>query len=179
MSITTMTRCRTGAIARIVSCVLLNAVSVTSLQAATPSQSEPRAALSFFVGAWTIKGSESTYSEVCNWLAGQGFVACHAEDRSDGSFSMSVFGYSEADQAYTYDGFGGSGARRELRGSKEAGAWRFFGESARAPDWRRWQVTIVPTQNGFTLREAVSDRGGPWQEVAVIDYVRTTGTEGR
>ena len=177
-SLTTMTRRYAGPIVQIVGCAMVNACSVTSLQAATPSPSEPRAVLSFFVGAWTIRGSESTYSEVCDWLAGEGFVACHAEDRSDGSYSMSVFGYSEADQTYTYDGFGGNGTHRVLRGSKEPGVWRFFGESERAPDWQRWEVTMVPTADGFTLREAVSNRGGPWQEVAVIEYVRTTGTDG-
>ena len=42
----------------------------------------PRAALEYFRGDWSIRGHESAFVEKCDWLAGKGFVACHAEDRS-------------------------------------------------------------------------------------------------
>lgn len=82
-----------------------------------------RAALEFFRGEWTIKGYESTYRESCDWLAGNGFIACHAEDRSETtpSFSMSVFGYSETDGQYTYNGFSSLGTQRSLQGYVEDG----------------------------------------------------------
>jgi hypothetical protein len=138
------------------------------------SAKSPRAALEFFRGEWTIKGSETAYSESCDWLPGNGFIACHAVDRSEqkASFSMSVFGYSEADAQYTYNGFASSGTQRSLRGSVHDGIWRFHGQSERGSNWRRWQVTITPTPEGFHFREDVSDRSGPWRLAVEFTYVR-------
>jgi hypothetical protein len=134
----------------------------------------PRAQLDFFRGIWTVKGQEATYREVCAWLPGGGFVACNAEDRSDPtpSFSLSVFGYSDADDQYTYSGFASSGAQRTLRGNLHEGIWRFHGESERGPNRRRWQVTIAPTSTGFHFREEVSERSGPWHPVVEFEYLR-------
>lgn len=134
----------------------------------------PRSALEFFNGTWTIGGHEAGFREVCRWLPGGGFVACHSEDPADAppSFAMSVFGYAEADGVYTYSGFNGTGTQRTLRGTLQDGVWRFFGQSERGPGWRRWQVTITPTPDGFRLREEVSERGGDWKEAATLDYLR-------
>jgi len=138
------------------------------------ADTDPRAQLDFFRGIWTVKGQEATYREVCAWLPGGGFVACNAEDRSDPapSFSLSVFGYSAADDQYTYHGFSNSGAQRTLRGNLHEGIWRFHGESERGPNRRRWQVTIAPTSTGFRFREEVSDRSGPWRAAVEMEYLR-------
>ena len=138
------------------------------------SAESSRSALEFFRGEWTIKGQETSYRETCNWLAGNGFVSCHAEDRSESkpSYSMSVFGYSDADGHYPYNGFAGSGGQRSLRGYLLDGVWRFHGQSERGPNWRRWQVTITPTSEGFHFREEVSDRSGPWTPSVEFWYVR-------
>ena len=140
----------------------------------TMAAESPRAELEFFRGEWTIKGHEATYSESCEWLAGRGFIACNAEDRSEPepSYSMSIFGYSEADGQYTYTGFSGAGTQRSLRGHVHSSVWRFYGQSDRAPNWRRWQVTITPTPEGFHFFEEVSERSGPWRRSAELTYVR-------
>lgn len=139
-----------------------------------PAAEPPRSALEFFRGEWTIAGQESTYRETCEWLPGRGFLACTADDRSQAepSVSLGIFGYSEAEGAYTYSGFNGSGTQRSLRGSVDEGIWRFHGQSDRGPDWRRWQVTITPTPAGFRFREEVSQRSGPWNLRADFDYRR-------
>ena len=136
--------------------------------------SEPRSSLDFFAGRWTIQGLEASYSETCQWLPGGGFLACRAEDRSEvePSYSLSIFGYSARDGHYTYHGFAGSGGVRTLQGFVHDGVWRFSGASGRAPDWRRWQVTITPSERGFRFREEVSERSGPWEEAAAFEYVR-------
>lgn len=141
---------------------------------------QARAELAFFEGDWTLAGYEDTYIERCRWLPGGGFLACHAEDRSekDPSFSMSIFGYSVPDDLFTYDGFGGNGGHRALRGARHDGVWRFYGESRRGPAWRRWQVTITPAEAGFHFREEVSERGGPWVTAVELDYLRRPATEG-
>lgn len=149
-------------------------ISLSGLCTVSLASESPRAALDFFSGEWTVAGQESTYVEVCSWLPGNGFLACHAEDRSEPkhSFSMSVFGYSDADGLYTYSGFGDSGTQRSLRGSLIDGIWRFNGQSDRGPNWRRWQVTITPHAAGFHFREEVSERSGPWRVANEIEYVR-------
>lgn len=155
--------------------LLISALSVSAM-----AQTTPRAALEFFRGTWTLQGYESTYSEVCDWLPGGGFLACRAEDRSENApdYSLSVFGYSETDSTYTYNGFSGRGSHRELRGSLHGQVWRFHGQAGRPPNWRRWQVTITPTSNGFHFLEEVSDNSGPWREVVQLQYVRTSVSGG-
>jgi hypothetical protein len=142
--------------------------------AAAAGSPDPRSELEFFRGIWTIKGHDATYREVCEWLPGRAFVACNAEDRSESppGHSLSVFGYSDADTQYTYSGFSSSGSQRSLQGSLQDGVWRFHGQSGRAPNWRRWQVTIKPTPEGFHFREEVSDSSGPWRESVVLEYLR-------
>jgi hypothetical protein len=142
--------------------------------AATCAAPSSRAALEFFRDDWTIKGHESSYVEACDWLPGEAFLVCHAEDRSEPtrSVSMSVFGYSEVDGQYTYEGFSGSGTQRSLRGGLDDRVWRFHGQTARGPDWRRWQVTITPTPQGFHFREEVSDRSGLWRVATELEYLR-------
>lgn len=164
-----------GVAARRVSALLLLLGLVCSAAMSTES---PRAALDFFRGEWTIKGSESSYTESCIWLPGNGFIVCRAEDRSETqpSFSMSVFGYSEADDQYTYNGYGSSGTQRTMRGNRHEGIWRFHGQSERGPNWRRWQVTMTPTPEGFHFREEVSDRSGPWKVAVEFTYVRKAKT---
>lgn len=145
-----------------------------ALASAAATSPDPRSELEFFRGAWTIEGHDATYREVCEWLPGRAFVACNAEDRSENlpGHSLSVFGYSETDAQYTYSGFAGSGSQRSLQGSLQDGVWRFHGQSGRAPNWRRWQVTITPTPKGFHFREEVSDGSGPWRESVVLEYLR-------
>jgi hypothetical protein len=50
--------------------------------------------------------------------------------------------------------------------------WRFHGQTGRAPDWRRWQVTITPTSDGFHFLEEVSDNSAPWRETVQLLFVR-------
>lgn len=144
------------------------------LSSAPVAASHPRAELEFFRGTWTVKGHEATLREVCDWLPGRGFMACNSEDRSElfASIFMSVFGYSDADGQYTYNGFSGSGSQRALRGNAHSGVWRFHGQSDRGPNWRRWQVTLTPTATGFLFREEVSDRSGAWRGSVALEYVR-------
>ena len=134
--------------------------------------SSPLAALKLFEGRWTIKGMEATYSEVCTWLPGERYLECRSEDKSTTphEFGTSVLGFSEQDQVYTYQSLGAS--TRQMRGMMEGGVWRFFGQSERGPEWRRWQIVIKPTETGFHFQEQVSVRGGPWKEAVVLDYIR-------
>lgn len=148
--------------------------------AAAAAEAGAREKLDFFRGSWTIAGLETTYRETCDWLPGGGFLACESEDRSAPApdFGLSIFGWSEADGAHTYEGFGADGSRRTLRGRiDESGVWRFWGEAGRGPEWRRWQVAITPTADGFDFREEISEAGGAWRERAAFRYRRLPAAE--
>ena len=116
---------------------------------ADPSAPDPRDRLSFFAGEWTVKGSEATYTEKCEWLSKNSFVVCNAVDTDpkDPGTSISIFGYSPEDQTYTYAGFDSSGGSRTLRG---------------------W----FNTEAGFHFRQEVSQNGASWATTVEIDYLR-------
>ncbi len=48
--------------------LLAGCLFATNSNAAT-SGPDPREKLGFFAGGWTVKGSEATYTEKCEWLS--------------------------------------------------------------------------------------------------------------
>jgi hypothetical protein len=146
----------------------------TNSNAATNAP-DPAEKLGFFVGEWTVKGSEATYSEKCEWLSSKhSFVVCKAEDTDpkDRSTSISIFGYSPEDQTYTYAGFDSSGSSRNLRGWFNGKFWVFTGQRERGTTSPRWQITITPTGAGFHFREDISKNGAEWATSVEMDYLR-------
>lgn len=137
---------------------------------------DPYRALAFFEGKWTIKGSESTYRETCEWFQNRRFLICRAEDSEGGSadWTMSIFGYSRDKQAYTHTAFPSSGAQRTIQGWVDGQTWTFTGESQAANETHRSHVTITPTENGFVFRREVSTNGRPWERKQEYTYVRVS-----
>lgn len=137
--------------------------------AESPSQARDR--LNFFAGKWTLKGSEATYLETCEWL--DTYLLCRGDERTETgtSSSLSIMGYSHEDQAFTHtSGFGGT--PRTLRGWLRDGTWRFTGQHVNNGRSRRLQVTITPTPHGFHFRQEISDNGGAWEPQYDFDYLR-------
>lgn len=134
----------------------------------------PRAALEFFIGLWTVKGSEATYRESCEWLSPESFVICTAKDTDPAgpSQSISIFGYDDEDRAYTYAGYGSGGSSRALRGWLRDGVWVFTGQRDRGTESVRWQVTIAPVPTGFLFVQQTSSNGGPWVKTVDAEYRR-------
>lgn len=139
----------------------LIAIPVTIAAQTAP---DPRAKLSFFVGKWTVQGSESTSLETCEWLSRDSFVVCRGEDKAPGSTSASLgmIGYSPEEQVYTVANFSSSGRSRNLRGWLDGETWVFTGQRERGTQSTRWKVTITPTAKGFHFRQEVSINGSPW-----------------
>ena len=130
--------------------------------------------LAFFEGEWTVEGSEASYRERCTWLEGRLFLVCKAEETTPSGVasSMSVFGYSSEEQAYTYYGFGSSGSVRTLRGWLEGDKWVFTGTRDRGALATRWQIAIRPTQRGFHFRQEKSVNGATWMTDVEVQYLR-------
>lgn len=134
--------------------LLAGCLFATNSNAAT-SGPDPREKLGFFAGGWTVKGSEATYTEKCEWLSKKkSFLVCKAEDTDprDPGTSISIFGYSPEDQAYAYAGFNSSGGTRNLRGCFNGRFWVFTRQRERGTTSPRWQITITPTEAGFHFR---------------------------
>jgi hypothetical protein len=128
--------------------------------------------LDFFAGRWTIEGSEDTYLEVCDWRPMGAYLTCRGEDTSEDppGVSLSLIGYSVAEEAFTHTGFGS--APRVLRGWRHDDVWVFVGHRERGTVVTRWQVTITPTERGFHFRQETSNNGAPWATSVEIQYVR-------
>ena len=157
-------------------CFFLAATILVVLIASAQTKPEegPRSKLSMFVGTWTVKGSESTYRETCEWLTPGSFVVCRAEDTNpkERDVSLSILGYSPEEQAYTYANFDGSGSSRTLRAWVHGEKWVFTGGRERPGKSLRWQVTITPNPKGFHFREEVSENGAPWTTNFETQYIR-------
>jgi hypothetical protein len=153
--------------------VLASWLSATNSIAAT-SAPDPREKLGFFAGEWTVKGSEATYTEKCEWLSKESFLVCKAQDTDpkDPGTSISIFGYSPEDQTYTYAGFDSSGGSRNLRGWFNGKFWVFTGQRERGTTSPRWQITITPTEAGFHFRQDISQNGAAWATSIEMDYLR-------
>src|SRR5882672_447095 len=153
--------------------LLAGCLFATNSNAAT-SAPDPHERLGFFAGLWTVRNSEATYTETCEWLSNNSFLVCKAEDTDskDPGTSVSIFGYSREDQTYTYAGFDSSGSSRNLRGWFNGKSWVFTGQRERGVTSPRWQITITPTEAGFHFREDTSQNGAAWATTAEVDYLR-------
>ena len=138
------------------------------------AQEDPYSKLAFFEGTWTVKGQEATYRETCSWFENRRFLICKAEDKEGGapSWTMSIFGYSTEQQAYTHTLFGSSGSIRSIHGWHDGKVWTFTGETHQGDSTRRMQVTISPTKRGFTFQQDVSINGAAWKKAAEFSYIR-------
>jgi hypothetical protein len=154
--------------------VVLAAALMCAGGEADAASADPREKLDFFLGTWTVKGSEATYIEQCEWPSLRSFVVCSSTDTDprDPGKGISIFGYSPDDQTYTYTGLSSDGSARQLRGWHVDGVWKFTGQADRGPRFRRWQVAIAPTPTGFRFIQETSANGAEWQKSVEVEYVR-------
>lgn len=137
-------------------------------------QEDPYSRLAFFEGTWTVEGQEPTYRETCSWFENHRFLVCKTEDKEAGTptWSMSILGYSAERQAYTHTFLGSSGSIRTIHGWHDGNVWTFIDEVEQGSSTRRTQITITPTEKGFTFRQDVSTNGAAWKMAAEFTYVR-------
>lgn len=156
------------------------ALSATFVVSAQQPPAKPRdpgyGPLQHFVGSWTVKGSEDTYREVCDWYDGRFHVVCNTESRrDDGSTgrSMSILGYVPA-QGYAYAGIGSGGHFQTHRhGTFEGGVFEFVDtveESGRRRIKRTRMGPFDSTEVPFVVDTSID--GGPWTVDVDITYLR-------
>lgn len=157
---------------RIAAAALLLAGPGAALAGAHPPEVEHR--LSFLVNDWTIHGAETTYREHCEWFAERSFVVCNTEDRESGQpvRSVSILGWSAADQNYTYHHYAQNGrSRSETCFANDLGGLTCLGrrrEGAKLIDTRSH---IWPADGGAGFRAERSENGGAWKETVALTYV--------
>jgi hypothetical protein len=145
--------------------------SFAALAGVHPPDVEAR--LAALVGDWTLAGQEKTYRETCEWFADRAFVVCRASDARDGSSSVSVLGYSKADEAFTYLNYGSrGGSRMETGFPSGTRGITYVHERRRAGSILRSTTTLTPLDDGrLHFRQELSRNGGPWEESANFHYV--------
>ena len=129
-----------------------------------------------FVGRWTIKGREDTYSETCAWFHGRFHVVCNTQiRRADGTtaHSMSILGYLPNENTYTYHGIGSLGRNEIQRGEFRDRTFVATRESVANGKRTVHRVRMGPfggREVGFVSDEAVAD--GPWSNERSFTYVK-------
>lgn len=157
---------------RLVFTLLVACSSGAALAGVHPPEVEKR--LSFLVNDWTIEGAEATYRETCEWYADRSFVVCNTVDREGGtpSRSVSILGWSEATQNYTYHHYGQSGrSRSETCFANDLGGLTCLGERRDGSKLIESRSYIWPVQGGAAFRNERSENGGPWKETVRLKYV--------
>ena len=157
---------------RIVFALLAVTSSTCALAGVHPSEVEQR--LSFMVNDWTIEGAEATYSENCEWYAERSFVVCNTVDREDGTptRSVSILGWSAANQHYTYHHYGQSGrSRSETCFANDLSGLTCLGQRRDGSKLIESRSYIWPVQGGAAFRNERSENGGPWKETVRLKYV--------
>ena len=152
--------------------LLLVAASATANAGVHPAAVEQR--LAFIVNDWTIEGAEATYRETCEWYAQRSFVVCNTVDREGGSpaHSVSILGWSEATQNYTYHNYGDSGrSRSETCFANALGGLTCLNQRRDGAKLIESRSHIWPVAGGAAFRNERSENGGPWKETVRIKYV--------
>lgn len=139
------------------------------------------ARLAAVVGDWALEGQEATYRELCEWFGDRAFVVCRASDSTDGSSSVSIFGYSVADGRFTYHHYNGRGTSRSEAGFPHGvGGLVYTAERRTSAGVVRSTTTLTPVADGrlhFRLERSVD--GGPWIVGADFHYIPRGGKRTR
>ena len=152
--------------------VLSAALIAASPAAAGIHPPEVEGRLGATIGDWTIEGMEKTYSEKCDWYGDRAFVVCVSEDRSDGSSSRSIMGYSRADGHFTYHNYSASGSSNSRIGFPHGQAGLVYTTERKVPEGSaRITTYLTPEGKGVRFREERSLNGGPWQVSMEFTYV--------
>ena len=152
--------------------VLPAALLVAAPAAAGVHPPEIEARLAAAIGDWTIKGMEKTYSEKCEWYGDRAFVVCASEDRSDGSSSRSIMGYSSAGGHFTYHNYSATGSSNSRIGFPYGQAGMVYTTERKVPEGTaRLTTYLMPEGTNVRFREERSLNGGPWQVAMEFTYV--------
>ena len=115
-------------------------------------------------------------TEVCTWFDERpSVVVCRSEHRPATGppvRGVSLLGYDESTQRYTYYHYNNRGLTRSQIGWWVDGEFRFVGERLIGGRAVREQVRIRRSDKGMTFEEQRSVEGGPWTPRASFEYLR-------
>ena len=137
---------------------------------------EVEARLAAIVHDWTIKGMEGAYRETCEWYHDRSFVVCNTTETEKGKTfrSVSILGWSDQRQTYTYHHYGSTGrSRSEVGYPTPEGGIVFLGERQSAAGATQYRSVLRPRLPGpgFEFSQTRSVNGGAWEPSANFHYV--------
>jgi hypothetical protein len=136
---------------------------------------DPREALSFLEGTWTVEGREAAFTETCSWFHAKSHLVCDSESRRPPKTSrgVSVFSYAEEKKRFLYYHYGSSGVAVAMDVFLRDGKLYATAERENGADLTREQVTVTPRPDGsFDFVEEISTNAGPWTVSTRVHYVR-------
>lgn len=141
-----------------------------------PERHAGYAHLENFVGKWTVRGSEASFTESCDWYHGNYHVVCHSETkRADGSagHGMSILGFVPG-KGYVYSGIGSRGRyATHHSGTFRDGIFEFLDNTTKDGKPVVARTRLGPfTPAGFTFAVDTSADGGSWTAPQTITYLR-------
>jgi uncharacterized protein DUF1579 len=154
-------------------CVLLMGISMRAQAPPTPGPEVKR--LGYFVGTWkevgtahmgAMQGPEGkvTSTTKYEWLAGGFFVVGHSETvTSMGTDKeMSVMGWDESKNVYTYHAFDSEGEADEATGTYSGDTWTWTTDNmGGAPIKARLTIKEV-SKSEYTFKMEISQDGNTW-----------------
>ena len=144
-----------------------------AVEAETPPPAV-REALASIEGRWTIRGMETSFTEVCELFPGGHHLVCYANSQSGERVSrhMSIITWSASEGCFLYFGVGSSGSVKRYRGAFEGGLWNFTGSATIEGKAASVRISTKPDREGFRFLEEYSFDGVAWLTEAEVEYVR-------
>lgn len=138
--------------------------SVSAIRAQAPPESPKpgpeEQKLAYFVGKWASEaemkpgpygpGGKVSFTETCEWFAGNFSLICHSEAAMYGSTikGLSVMGYDMGEKTYVYFETNSMGQNTFSRGTVDGDTWTWTGES---------KMNGQPLHSRFTLKRVTDD----------------------
>jgi hypothetical protein len=150
--------------------------TVAMAQTESPRPGPELKKLELFVGTWTrdgnIKpglmgpGGSMTENEKCEWMDRGFYVVCKSEYKSSmgKGVILSVVGYSNEDNVYTYHEFDGSGAFADARGALDGDPWTWMGVYKTGGITLKSRFTMkITSATSYDFLFEVSQDGTKWR----------------
>jgi hypothetical protein len=153
--------------------VLSASILITPIRAQAPEHQSKHGAehekFAYFLGKWGYeedvkptafsRGGRYTYTESCEWFAGEFAIVCHSYYQNGVPRALSIMGYDLREKTYTYFGTHSNGESAFQRGTIDGNTWTWI-DDGKITHGRFTEKTVNPDMATYTYEMA---RGSePW-----------------
>jgi hypothetical protein len=128
--------------------------------------------LAYFLGKWVYeeevkataysRSKKYTYTESCEWFAGEFAIVCHSYNQSGGPLGLSIIGYDFREKTYTFFGTRSNGESGFQRGTIDSDTWTWI-DDGKITHGRFTEKAVNPDMATYTYE--VAHGSEPWVQV--------------